>query len=115
MARYSHVSLTFLVSGLVHHFGAFGGGTPWNDSGVAQFFLIQAVGIMIEDAVQAVYRHVTGRARTPEKPMGWKAFVGYLWLLFWLGWTTPITVYPTARGTPRGRDPSSAILGRFLK
>ena len=39
-----------MVSGVFHRVGDMLGGTPWQESGALRFFIMQAVGIMIEDA-----------------------------------------------------------------
>ncbi|KAL9120579.1 MAG: hypothetical protein Q9187_002866 [Circinaria calcarea] len=54
-ARYTHLMIVFAISGLQHALIDMAEGYSWQSSGSVQFFLTQAVGIMIEDAVQAIY------------------------------------------------------------
>lgn len=54
---------------------------------------MQALGIIIEDCMQTIYRryfkHISGsNARFVE------SFVGYAWVFFFLVWTTPVWVFP---------------------
>ena len=74
---------------------------------------MQALGIIIEDAVRAIYRTIQGQDRSSERPKGWKYLLGSFWLLFWLVWTTPDWSYPiTRRSELKGILPFS-ILGMF--
>lgn len=73
------------------------GGMPSQESGALRFFVMQALGIIIEDAVQGIYRTVKRQPRFPGRPKGWKRALGILWLFFWLFWTTPGWNYPIAR------------------
>ena len=97
LARYILLNLTFLISGIFHKYGDYASGVPWRDAGALKFFVMQAVGIMIEDAIQAGYRGLTGRKRTSEKPALWVRCLGFCWLLLWLVWTTPTWTYPTSQ------------------
>jgi hypothetical protein len=63
---------------------------PW-DSGAPRFFVMQAFGIMVEDAVQKIYHRCGG------KPNHLSRFVGYVWLSMWLIWTTPSWAWAAAR------------------
>lgn len=58
---------------------------------------MQAIGIMMEDTVQAIYRWYYGQKRSAASPRGWKCVLGFVWLLLWLTWTTPVWIYPTAQ------------------
>lgn len=58
--------------------------------------MTQAVGIMLEDAVQEVYRAVRGVQRgTP--PDSVTRAIGYIWLVLFLCWSTPVWTYPRQR------------------
>lgn len=96
ITRYSHLSLIFLISGLLHTWVEVGQGFPARQSGQMQFFVTQVVGIVLEDAVQAVYRAMCGIQRgAPPRPMA--RAVGYLWLVMFLWWSTPVWFYPRQR------------------
>ncbi|KAI4252327.1 MAG: hypothetical protein LQ352_004355, partial [Teloschistes flavicans] len=62
-ARYTHLFTVFLLSGLFHTWLEKSQGFSWNDSGQLHFFLTQAGGIVAEDAVQSVWRHMVGEER----------------------------------------------------
>ena len=86
-----------MVSGLFHRVGDTAGGTPWQESGALNFFGMQALGIIIEDAAQGIFRTLNGQRRSTGRPTWWKRALGSVWLLFWLIWTTPGWNYPIAR------------------
>ena len=71
---------------------------------------MQALGIMIEDTVQGIFRWLNAQKRTAASPRGWKRAFGFLWLLIWLTWTTPVWVYPIAqRSSGKGILPFSLL------
>lgn len=105
VARYTVLILTFMVSGIHHQLGDVATGVPWEEAGAARFYLMQALGIMIEDTVQGTYRFINGSQRTDTRPKGWKAVLGFCWLFVWLIWTSPSWVYPVAQ-----RSSGEAIL-----
>lgn len=74
---------------------------------------MQAIGIIIEDTVQAIFRWLNGQKRTNARPAKWKRTLGVLWLLFWLTWTTPVWVYPIAQRNT-GEAPLPFSLLRYL-
>lgn len=78
-------------------------GMEWSESGSLRFFCTQALGILLEDGVQALYHHhhrpVPGtRATKPDNRSGTAAkLIGYLWLGVFLAWSTPAWAYPAMR------------------
>jgi hypothetical protein len=87
LSRYSRIFATFFLSGL-HHMACEGAaGVPSEQRGLAvQFFTVQTVGIVVEDAVQTI----TGGLRI--RP--WvKRVVGRLWVAMFLAWTTPLWMF----------------------
>jgi hypothetical protein len=95
-ARYSKILLAFSVSGAMHVVADSGGAVPMAQSGALRFFCTQALGIIVEDGVQELYRRVFGN----QKSRVGKA-IGYLWVLAFLSWSTPVWVYPVARTMKR--------------
>jgi hypothetical protein len=95
-ARYTKIFFAFSVSGLLHVASDSGGAVPIAQSGALWFFCTQALGIIIEDGVQEVYRILFG---THES----RAFtaIGYLWVVVFISWSTPMWVYPLARTIER--------------
>src|SRR5437762_13091049 len=63
IARYTKIIFTFFQSGLLHAIIDYSAGMNWDDSGSLRFFCMQALGIMLEDVVQAIYRYVSGTKR----------------------------------------------------
>ena len=58
---------------------------------------MQAVGIMIEETIQGIFRWLNAQERTAASPTSWKRALGFFWLLTWLTQTTPVWVYPVAQ------------------
>ncbi|KAJ3580174.1 hypothetical protein NPX13_g392 [Xylaria arbuscula] len=112
MGRYVFIMLTFAVSGLFHTAQEYTAGVPLEQSGSMRFFCMQGIGILIEDAAQGV-RLSLGVA--PRKSGG--QWLGYVWVVLWMIWTTPAWAYPKLRnvtGTPRDRMSPFSILGPVL-
>jgi len=99
LARYTKIVLAFGISGLLHYLTAITTGLPPSHTGDLTYFLMQALGIMCEDAVQALYRR-----NTSGKPGSWTRIVGYIWVSLFLIWTTPQWMYPRARAIVPGKD-----------
>lgn len=91
LARYLKIFLTFFFSGLHHLLVEIGAGLT--ERGAMRFFCMQALGICLEDTVQAVY-HWAFSIKKAESPKLWARLIGYLWLLVFLVWTTPGWNYP---------------------
>ena len=103
ITRYVNLILTFMISGLMHWMVDVSGGLSWRRSGAFRFFYTQALGIMLEDALQAIYRHSRGTQRDPGPPQRWIRMLGYLWVLIFFAWSSPAWFYPILR--PITRDP----------
>lgn len=72
--------------------------------------MMQALGIIIEDVAQGIFRTVKRQSRSPGRPKGWRRALGSIWLLFWLFWTTPDWNYPIAqRSSGQGILPFSLL------
>lgn len=103
VARYLHLSLVFLFSGLMHELLFIAEGVPRSNVGSVHFFMTQAVGIMLEDAVQEVYRAIRGVQRgTPPDSVA--RAIGYIWLVLFLCWSTPVWTYPRQRAFRGGQS-----------
>ena len=104
MSGYTVLFLAFLVSGLIHVAGDMGAGLPVRQTGSLQFFCTQALGIMAEDAVLGRIRKrsitsgqtpaVGGKDVVKTGPSVWEKLFGYLWVLLFLSWSTPMWVFP---------------------
>lgn len=93
LARYTNLAFAFLASGIMHEITDI----PFSRSGSLRFFLMQAAGIAFEDAVQAGWRKLftPSKARTASQIFIWRCqkVIGYVWLLLWLSWSSPIFYY----------------------
>jgi hypothetical protein len=84
---------------MVHFFADYAKGLSWEQSGSVRFFCTQALGIMIEDAVQTIYRSVSGEKKDGQQVKVWKRVVGWVWVVvFLLFWSTPSWFFPGAIG-----------------
>jgi hypothetical protein len=102
VARYLNVTFPFLLSGIVHTVLDVCGGVPRSEARTWVYFVLQAFGIMVEDAVQAAYRALFS-SKTGEVPKlkFWHKLVGYLWVFLFQVWATPAWTY----GNVRHQDP----------
>ncbi|KAK0119570.1 hypothetical protein ONS95_011010 [Cadophora gregata] len=103
---YSKVFVTFFMSGLLNAIADWSRGMEWEMSGALKFFYFQAAGVVVEDAIQLIYRLISGRD-LKDPPRLWTRMLGYVWVgFFLLFWTTPGWCYPSALfnlGTEQGK------------
>lgn len=73
-------------------------GVPAQLSGAILFFTSFALGYMIEDGFQALYKLIQG----PEAQTGsrGKKVVGYLWVALWLGISSSVYMSPSSQLIP---------------
>ena len=74
---------------------------PYAQTGAVRFFCTQAIGIMIEDGVQAFHRHFRGSKISNAKVPLWHRIVGFIWLIVFLTWSTPAWMFPMTRNMTR--------------
>lgn len=91
-ARYTNIFAVFLLSGILHLYNDQGSGVPVADSGAIRFFCSNALGIMFEDGIQALFKKIW-----PSMSLSLKKLVGYAWVSIFLIWTTPAWSYPYLR------------------
>ncbi|KAI0103473.1 hypothetical protein F4814DRAFT_98296 [Daldinia grandis] len=81
------ICLMFAISGLVHLAVDFSSGISVSKSGALRFFLIQPLGIFVEDII--------GLAPGIELlPQIVQRCLSFIWLSLWMAWTAPGYVYP---------------------
>ncbi|KAH8883275.1 hypothetical protein GQ53DRAFT_664035, partial [Thozetella sp. PMI_491] len=101
VGRYVFLFLVFAISGIFHAFSdTLTQRIPWEESGAMTFFCLQAVGIMIEDAVQALDRQWKPLLLQAHGKKAWglvNTWTGYLWVVLWLVWSSPVWIYPHMR------------------
>lgn len=93
--RYTKILLAFFISGIIHTAIDATTVTTWAESKAISLFVTQAIGIILEDSVQAVWKRLVGGIKTTRVPKGrstlslWKRIVGYMWVLTLLALSTP--------------------------
>lgn len=107
LSRYTRLTLAFLLSGLMHHpmvsVFSLGADDTWS---CEKFFLLQAFGIMVEDAVQAM-------AGGLAIPGPFRRVLGYMWVAVFLVWSTPVWMYPPMRQGDSGHMIPFSLVGLF--
>ena len=109
VGRYAFIGCVFAASGLQHFAGDRVEGLNWKESGCVRYFAMQAVGIVVEDAAQEVWRRIGGGKETALRRR-----LGYLWVVAWQVWTLPGMTYPklaAARGERRERIVQLSLMG----
>lgn len=71
-----------------------GGSIPVRDSGAIQFFSVQALGFLLEDGMQEVYRRIRGDKSVGLVEKSAMRIMGYIWVVAFLTWSGPAWVYP---------------------
>ncbi|KAH1304730.1 hypothetical protein KXW91_003119 [Aspergillus fumigatus] len=103
LERYTNIFFVFLVSGVMHVMSDLLMGISMSQSASILFFCSMAVGVMIEDAVQAAWTRVSdshrpGGASTVDSDgyavPCWHKLVGFIWVCVWLSLTTPVWLCP---------------------
>ncbi|KAF2836627.1 hypothetical protein M501DRAFT_939706, partial [Patellaria atrata CBS 101060] len=103
--RYTQLTLVFLISGLLHQAIEVAQGLLWSQSGALKFFLLMAIGIMIEDAAVSIWgalltqgsKSVNGARGSEAEVVWWRKGFGYIWVILYLSWATPVWAYPGLR------------------
>lgn len=109
VTRYVRIFNTFVLSGTIHALVDNTAGVAPSENLAMTLFIMQAVGITLEDFVEWIYRTYT-LGRPPqakdekvdgkggvETSTAWQRAVGYLWVAAWLIWTTPAWSYQNIR------------------
>ncbi|KAK1595396.1 membrane bound O-acyl transferase family-domain-containing protein [Colletotrichum navitas] len=91
MSVYTRLSLTFLLSGIFHVTSDLGMGIPSSEAGSFTTFLLQPVGIMMED----LFLGTLGKVILLPKVV--KRLLGFLWVLAFLSYSTPTWFYAQQR------------------
>ncbi|OAA72470.1 hypothetical protein ISF_01543 [Cordyceps fumosorosea ARSEF 2679] len=87
---YTRLFLVFAISGALHHPTDVVQGLPRGLTATVAFFLMQPVGIVLEDAVQAL-------TRGWPLPRAVRSVAGYAWVVFFLVCKTPTWTFSVAR------------------
>jgi hypothetical protein len=89
--------LVFMISALLHVSmdGRAGFWPP--QSGAFRCFPLQAVGIMVEDGVQEIYRRVRGSKASTAREKLWTRVVGYAWAWGFMACVITMYTFPLLR------------------
>ncbi|KAJ4148309.1 hypothetical protein LMH87_002786 [Akanthomyces muscarius] len=90
LSTYTRLFLVFAISGLLHHPADIFQGMPVTQTASLAFFLMQPVGIVAEDAVQAL-------TRSWPLPRVMRSIAGYAWVALFLVCTTPTWMFGVMR------------------
>ncbi|PMD33651.1 hypothetical protein L207DRAFT_468992 [Hyaloscypha variabilis F] len=102
-STYTHVFLVFFLSGLIHTSVDLEFGIPFLSSPAPRFFIMQALGIMFEEAVERAWRSYAPVSPFEFGPNGyekrrrWAKIVGYCWVWAFFVWTVPSFSWETLR------------------
>ncbi|KAI1212104.1 membrane bound O-acyl transferase family-domain-containing protein [Annulohypoxylon truncatum] len=88
LARFLRVWVVFFISGVIHVAIDSSAGIPVQDSGALRFFLIQPLGIIVEDVVGPYLSPLTSEYRIVQRCLG------FIWVGLWMAWTAPGYLYP---------------------
>lgn len=92
--RYLNITLVFCISSCLHLAIDGRAGIMLPQTGSLRCFLIQPVGIILEDGVQALYRRLHGGNAPQSK---WTRMVGYIWVWTFLSLVAPMYNFPLFR------------------
>ena len=95
LSQYTHLSLTFLCSGIEHALSDVAQGLPWGRSGAIQFFCTQATGIILEDALKNTFHSLVPNGRKHVRLEAFSRTFGYVWVFIFMVWSTPVWIYPS--------------------
>ncbi|KAI9805732.1 MAG: hypothetical protein M1833_005225 [Piccolia ochrophora] len=94
IARYTFIFFSFLISGFMHAATDVASGVPWRESGSIKVFCTHVGGIMLEDAVKAIFRSARGPDRGRTHTPVWTRVLGYVWVIVFMAWSVPVWSYP---------------------
>ncbi|KAI8933694.1 hypothetical protein NX059_009412 [Plenodomus lindquistii] len=98
LERYTNNFLVFLLSGILHAVSANIMRLSVVESGAIPYFSSFALGMMLEDGVQALYNkfHVS-KSDKERKIANWEKVLGFSWVVFWMSLTSPWYMFPSRR------------------
>ncbi|KAK2036543.1 hypothetical protein LZ31DRAFT_440598, partial [Colletotrichum somersetense] len=96
LSAYTRLWLTFLISGIYHVSSDLGMGIPFSDAGSFTAFLLQPVGIVLEDLCQGTFGKVILLPRVVKRALG------LIWVWAFLSYSNPVWFYAQLRlaGSP---------------
>jgi hypothetical protein len=104
LSRYVRLFLAFYVTALLHLPGVVILGESPIALDLPKFFLMQAVGIMVESTVLHIWAAIGITTTSNVTTRRVTKVLGYIWVLAWTAWTGPGFVWVVARGLVPGKD-----------
>ncbi|KAL2412781.1 Acetyltransferase ataH [Exophiala dermatitidis] len=101
VARYVSTIAIFTISAFLHAGMDAKSGIGLDKTGTIVCFLLQPLGIILEDTAQALFQRLWGKS---PKPKAWHKLVGYIWVWTFLTLVAPIYNIPLFRY----QDPAKA-------
>jgi hypothetical protein len=107
LERYTNIFIVFLISAAFHIIVDILQSVPMDKSGSMPFYLTFVLGIIMEDGVQELWKHMQSRNKaedqakssTDEAVSIWKRSIGLLWVMLWIGVTSTWYFTPMIQST----------------
>ncbi|KAB5522123.1 membrane bound O-acyl transferase family-domain-containing protein [Coniochaeta sp. 2T2.1] len=93
VTKYVKLLVAVLVSAFFHLLIDLGNGHTWSESQAFYFYTVQALGVMVEDAVVALWTRCFGKPDPKSRLAGMQRHVGAVWLWAFMAWTVPSWMY----------------------
>lgn len=105
----------FAISAFLHAGMDAKSGIGLDKTGTIKCFMLQPVGIVLEDTVQAIFYRVGGKPEKGSEQPRWHRIFGYIWVWTFLSLVAPIYNIPLLRyqDASKARVPFS-LISRFL-
>lgn len=106
--KYMELVFVFLISGVLHQAVEVTQGLAWKESGAVRFFLTMAFGIMLEDFIKWVWKSLiqtsvkSDGTKTKDQVSCWQKTIGYIWVVLYFSWASPVWMYPVLRRNDGG-------------
>lgn len=93
-----NICIVFFLSGGLHVVLDIVQGIPSQESGAMLFFALAPLGLVVEDAVKALWRFTSSQKGSKTQDDAhlprWQRLLGLAWTLIWLGVTSTWYFYP---------------------
>lgn len=96
---------SFFLSGLIHYGGDYCMMSDLREVGPMVFFLLQAVGIVVESCAISL-----AMSLGVKKGNAFLRWMGYLWVLLWISWTLPFWTDPYHKFGMREWMPRASLI-----
>ncbi|PVH99772.1 hypothetical protein DM02DRAFT_710414 [Periconia macrospinosa] len=92
IGRYTRILVAFTSSGVMHLIDDLASEVSIHESGAMRFFLVQALGVIVDDCIVRIYNLVVRKRMRISETVA--KTVGFVWVAFWLTWSVPAYMYP---------------------